>query len=425
LRKSTIKPDARFFPIMPELPPSIPPGPVDRIVDATTPLCMVCDEESSIRHFLSLILQGAGVDAEEYPDGAGMRRSISGKPADLIFIDVPLDATDVLETIAALSQSGYPGAVQLMSHRGSAVMDRVRTIGEQKKLRMLPSLKKPFDAAAIQKILLELKIGLPPAQAARIRLEEALENRWLEIWYAPKIDLRRKKLAGVDAVPRVRHPQFGILQPAAFMPGAKATDLARLAELGIVTVMQAEQLFASIGVHLKVSLDIDVATLKQLSLADIVNSQRADLSHWPGMIIDIEESQIATDMALAQALDAMVAPLKIRLALDNAGRSHAELVKATAMPFVEFKLAAMYVANCGTDAGNAPICRTVIELAHKHGGTALGLGVTKAADLQALLNMGCDFGQGSLLGLPMPEERFLSLLRQRAATQRGSRSAAA
>ncbi len=109
-------------------------------------------------------------------DGASMRRSISGKPADLIFIDVPLDATDALETIGALAQSGYPGAVQLMSHRGSAVMDRVRKIGEQKKLRMLPSLKKPFDAAAIQKILLELKIGLPPAQAARIRLDEALEQ---------------------------------------------------------------------------------------------------------------------------------------------------------------------------------------------------------------------------------------------------------
>jgi EAL domain-containing protein (putative c-di-GMP-specific phosphodiesterase class I) len=410
---------------MPESSLSIPPGSEDRIVDASTPLCMVCDEASSIRHFLSLILQGTGVDAEEYADGASMRRQISGKPADLIFIDVPLDATDALETIGALAQSGYAGAVQLMSHRGSAVMDRVRKIGEQKKLRMLPTLKKPFDAAAIQKILLELKIGLPPAQAARIRLDEALENRWLEIWYAPKIDLRRKKLAGVDAVPRVRHPKFGILQPGAFMPGAKPADLAQLAELGIVTVMQAEQLFASIGVHLKISLDIDVATLKELPLADIMHSQRPGLSNWPGMIVDIEESQIATDMALAQQLDAKVAPLKIKLAIDNAGRSHAELVKAAAMPFVEFKLGAMYVANCGSDAGNAPICRTVIELAHKHGAMAVGLGVTKAAELQALISMGCDFGQGSLLGLPMPEERFLSLLRQRAATQRGSGSAAA
>jgi EAL domain-containing protein (putative c-di-GMP-specific phosphodiesterase class I) len=55
----------------------------------------------------------------------------------------------------------------------------------------------------------------------------------------------------------------------------------------------------------------------------------------------------------------------------------------------------------------------------------IGLGVTKAADLQALFGLGCDFGQGSLLGLPMPQERFLSLLRQRAATQRGSGNAAA
>lgn len=402
--------------MMPEA--SISPSSTDAIVDAMTPLCLVCDEESSIRHFLSLIMQGKSVDAEEYVDGSAMRRAISGKPADLIFIDVPLDASDVLETIDALSQAGYRGAIQLMGSRGAAVMERVRTIGEQKNLRMLPPLKKPFDAATVHKTLLDLKIGLPPGQAARIRLDEALDHRWLEFWYAPKIDLRRKKLAGVDALPRVRHPQFGILQPAAFMPGAKPADLQRLAELGIVSVIQAERRFASVGVSLQVSLDIDVATLEGLAISDILQSQWVDPSRWPGLILDIEESQIATNMALAQSLDAKVSPHNIKLALDNVGRSHSELAKAATMPFVELKLDAMYVANCGTDALNAPICRNTIELAHRHGAQALGHGVAKAADLLALRNMGCDFGQGPLLGEPMPEERFLSLLRQRAATQR-------
>ena len=41
------------------------------------------------------------------------------------------------------------------------------------------------------------------------------------------------------------------------------------------------------------------------------------------------------------------------------------------------------------------------------------MGIEKAADAMALVSMGCDFGQGFLLGQPMPEERFISLLRQR------------
>jgi hypothetical protein len=40
------------------------------------PLCYVVDEESSIRHFLSLVLHGSGVDTVEFPDGAAMRKAI-------------------------------------------------------------------------------------------------------------------------------------------------------------------------------------------------------------------------------------------------------------------------------------------------------------------------------------------------------------
>jgi EAL domain-containing protein (putative c-di-GMP-specific phosphodiesterase class I) len=60
----------------------------------------------------------------------------------------------------------------------------------------------------------------------------------------------------------------------------------------------------------------------------------------------------------------------------------------------------------------------VIDLAHNFGSAAVAIGIEKAADALALTSMGCDYGQGFLLGQPMPEERFLSLLRQRATEHR-------
>src|SRR5437763_14640430 len=119
---------------------------------ARTPLGFVVDEESSIRHFVSLILQGSGVDTMEFPDGATFRKARSARAPDLIFLNVNLDAYDAIRSIEALGKMGYPGAVQVMSNRGSAVLENLKLIGEQHKLNMLPVLKKPFDTAAIQKI---------------------------------------------------------------------------------------------------------------------------------------------------------------------------------------------------------------------------------------------------------------------------------
>jgi EAL domain-containing protein (putative c-di-GMP-specific phosphodiesterase class I) len=87
------------------------------------------------------------------------------------------------------------------------------------------------------------------------------------------------------------------------------------------------------------------------------------------------------------------------------------------LPFAELKLDKSFVADCGTDKVNAPLCKTVIDLAHNFGRHVVAVGIEKAADALALVSMGCDYGQGFLLGQPMPEERFTSLLRQRAATQ--------
>ena len=63
------------------------------------------------------------------------------------------------------------------------------------------------------------------------------------------------------------------------------------------------------------------------------------------------------------------------------------------------------------------MCKTVIDLAHGFGSVAVAVGIEKASEALALVSMGCDYGQGFLLGQPMPEDRFVSLLRQRAASR--------
>src|SRR5258708_5442012 len=163
------------------------------------PVCYVVDEDGSIRHFLSLILHGAGLDTEEFADGKAFAQAITRHNPELVFLNVGLESTEAINTILKLAKRGYLGFVQLMSARGAAVLEHVKSVGDQHRLQMLPILKKPFDTAAIVRIMQQLKLGHPTTVAARIELDEALANDWIEFWYQPKIDLRRKQLAGAEA----------------------------------------------------------------------------------------------------------------------------------------------------------------------------------------------------------------------------------
>jgi EAL domain-containing protein (putative c-di-GMP-specific phosphodiesterase class I) len=60
----------------------------------------------------------------------------------------------------------------------------------------------------------------------------------------------------------------------------------------------------------------------------------------------------------------------------------------------------------------------VIGLAHRFGSVVVGEGVEARADLQALMAMGCDFGQGFLLARPMDKQSLVSVLKQRSERMR-------
>ncbi|MBI4273240.1 MAG: EAL domain-containing response regulator [Rhizobiales bacterium] len=386
-------------------------------LNGRTPVCFVVDEESSIRHFVSLIMQGSGIDTEEFADGPAFREALNRRMPDLLFLDVPLDTADAITSLGTLGNLKCGCAVTLMSTRGSAVLENVKGIGEKHALRMIPVLKKPFDIATVQRIIHDLKIGTPPPVAARIGLDEALRNNWMEFWYQPKIDLRKKQLAGVEAFARARHPQHGILSPSAFMPGADEASVMALSEKGLIAALEASHSFSELGVNLRIAFNLPVTAVTKLDIPAIVRAHRRDTDKWPGLIIDIPEDQIITDITLAIDIARKLESVNIKLAIDDFGRGYTSLMRHKMLPFAEMKLAQTFVSDCGTDKVNAPICKTVIDLAHNFGSIAIGIGVKRASDALALVAMGCDYGQGFLFGQPMPQERFMSLLRQRASTR--------
>ncbi len=247
----------------------------------------------------------------------------------------------------------------------------------------------------------------------RIEIDEALRQGWFEMWYQPKIDLKRKCLAGAEALARIRHPNYGVLLPGTFLPGVAEGSIARLTEHALIATLTNWSMFEEAGFNLHLAINVPVSVLLKLPIPKLVDQHQPKSERWPGIILEVTEDQIVRDMKLAQEIANKLRVSGIQIAIDDFGAGYSSFSSLRELPFVELKLDSSFVKNCATDATNAAICQTAVDLAHRFGSAAVAEGVENAADLQALLVMGCDFGQGVLIAPPMPQERFLDLLRQR------------
>ena len=255
--------------------------------------------------------------------------------------------------------------------------------------------------------------GLPTTAAKPIAVDEALQNNWLEIWYQPKIDLKRKCLAGAEALARIRHPQEGMLWPQSFLPGIDEESLAHLTEHALLTTLRNWTIFADAGFNLHLPINVPVSALWKLPIARLVVAEPAAIRELarpdPGSERGPDRARHragAEDRGRTQGLRRHHRRRRFRRRLFS-------FSSLRDVPFAELKVDGSFVKNCATDANNAAICQTAIDLAHRFGSMAVAEGIENMTDLQALVAMGCDFGHGMLMAPPMPKERFLELLRQR------------
>ena len=253
-----------------------------------------------------------------------------------------------------------------------------------------------------------------PAPCPSIEVDEALNNGWFEDWYQPKIDLKRKCLAGAEALACVRHPGLGLLMPGGYTCGTgTGADAARLSEHALLAILRNWSLFDEAGFNLSLAIKIPVRMLLDLPIRDLVAEHRPISDRWPGIILQVNEDDIVRDLKLAREVTTRLRASGIQIAIDDFGAGYSSLASLRELSFVEIKLDRSFVQNCAIDATNGAICQTAIDLAHRLNRAAAANGIEIQADLQFLMAMGCDFGQGNLISPPMSQDQFLELLHQR------------
>src|SRR5215510_6286694 len=136
----------------------------------------------------------------------------------------------------------------------------------------------------------------------RIDIDEALSSGWIEMWYQPKIDLKRKCLAGAEALARIRHPSYGVLLPGSFLPGVAEASIARLTEHALIATLTSWSMFEEAGFNLHLAINVPVSVLLKLPIPALVDRHRPQSERWPGIILEVTEDQIVREMKAAQAV---------------------------------------------------------------------------------------------------------------------------
>jgi EAL domain-containing protein (putative c-di-GMP-specific phosphodiesterase class I) len=356
---------------------------------------------------LASVLGETGIEQQILNSQTALKESLARRAPDIVFLDVVADSTQAVDSLFVLGNASYPGIVQLIGN-GAFSMDGLLHTGKRLGLQMLPALTRPLTEAAIAEVLESEGLRARHLGQPTIDLNKALRNGWVEFWYQPKIELRAKHIVGIEALARVRQPNRGVLAPWSFLAGADERGLIWLSEKALINALNTSEDIANIGVKLQIAVNVSVKSLSSILL--ILSEFRPKIGKWPGLLLDITEDEIATDILQVSDLMGDLRRYGIKLAIDDYKGEGLTITQLRKLGCAELKLSKRFVTGCHVDSTKAAVCEQMTHLVHSVGGTAVAIGIERAVEIETLKSMGCDVGQGFLFGQPMPHERLLGLL---------------
>lgn len=370
------------------------------------PCVIVSDAKQHIRTFLMEALQGLGFATRECAQVGELGAVLDAQLPDLVVLGLSGGGIETCEMLNLLALKEFHGKVLLLGSRSCAMVAAVQNFGIEHGLAMLPILATPFGAETLRDSVGTLLPTKAPPNPT-VDVAEALCAGWLELWYQPQIDARTLSLGGAEALIRIRHPSWGIVPPAYFIPDDSDPHFCALSEFVISQAIEDWHYFVAQYGHIEIAVNLPISFLQNSDMVRNLCRQMPDHPAFEGLIIEINGTEVIRNLELVRDVARQLRFHKIAISIDDLGAEWPSLMEIQDFPFGEIKVDKKFVAGCAADRLKQMACRRILNLADLHGSRTVAEGVESRADFLAVREMNFDRVQGFLLGKPMVRKKFV------------------
>jgi diguanylate cyclase (GGDEF)-like protein/PAS domain S-box-containing protein len=317
-------------------------------------------------------------------------------------VPFPIANEDVFITASigiAVSDTGYTRAAEVVRD-ADAAMCRAREVGDG-----TPAL---FDLAMHEVASARLKL--------ETELRHAVERGEFEVFYQPIVRSDDCSAFAFEALLRWRHPERGLLTPAAFMDVLHDSGL--IVPVGSWVIRDVCRQIASwrvaTGTQFTVSVNLSARQLANPSLVQDVRAAIDDAGMDPSAIMfEITEETLIGERTAAAVVLSELRASGVRFLLDDFGTGYSSLSYLRELPVDAVKIDRSFLAGIHASPPQRAIVRAIVGLAADLGIQIVAEGVETAEQLSTVAELGCTLVQGFGVAPVMDAMSALGFIRDR------------
>ncbi len=251
----------------------------------------------------------------------------------------------------------------------------------------------------------------------------SLERSEFFLEYLPIVNLRERRLTGFEALVRWQHPKLGLVGPSTFIPVAEETGfivpLGRWVMANAVSQLAAWNDLTDVPLQLAVNL-----SRRQLNAPGLVSDVRTALAFSSidpaQLILEVSEGALMEHMEVAASSLRTLRDLKVKVAVDDFGTGYSALSYLQKSQVDIIKIDKSFIDILIDDARRgAALVGTMIGLGHSLDLALIAEGIEDERQVEKLIELGCEEGQGYFIDRPLRAHEVATLLKT------GDRSASA